>query len=391
MLVKINGILMSQAPDAGGEGGSAGGASADAGTESGGQESGGQEGDESGDEGGDTGGEASGDSGGEFNNDFDFDAFLEFDPFANPTGVRGGDNKSGEEGGDKAAAEGGKPAPSQQQQKPAAGQEGKKDEGQGGDKPAAETNPELELLRQQNQQLMQALSQIQKPADAAAAAATGQQGGQAPTAKTPEQVRQERHERVAKSLPQYQFQIPQEVMEKMGSDDPNQIRAGLSEFATGVASVAHYNVAMQFEERIAELEKQLLEKSVQQFRQTTQAEEAAKQTQKTVFDDFYGKYPELNKPGLQEFVQMQAQQLAKQYGVTGWSEQFRDTLGAHCKKLLGLGSGQGPSPDAGQGTKNGGQKPAGTRFNSGGGNGGGNGGGRQQGSLGDEIADTLLT
>lgn len=388
MLVKINGILMSQAPDAGGEGGSAGGASADAGAGDGGQESGGQEGDESGAEGGDTGGEAGGDSGGEFNNDFDFDAFLEFDPFANPTGVRGGDNKSGEEGGNQAAAEGGKPAPSQQQQKPAAGQEG---QGQGegkGQQSAAATNPELELLRKQNEQLMQALSQIQKPADAAAAA--GQQGGAPAAAKTPEQVRQERHERVAKSLPQYQFQIPQEVMDKMGSDDPNQIRAGLAEFATGVASVAHYNVAMQFEERIAELEKQLLEKSVQQFRQTTQAEEQAKKTQKTVFDDFYGKYPELNKPGLQQFVQMQAQQLAQQYGVTGWSEQFRDTLGAHCKKLLGLGSGQGPSPDAGQGTKNGGQKPAGTRFNAGGGNGGGNGGGRQQGNLGDEIADTLL-
>jgi uncharacterized membrane protein len=378
MLIKIDGVLMSAAP---GEGSAGGSASTDAGAV--GQESSNEEsGNESGGESANGGQDAEGAESDDFANDFDFDTFLQYDPFANPTGA-GKEAESGAEGeqgasqkavGEEKAPEAGKTGQGDQGPQAGTGQE----LGQ-----QVKDSPEMVLLRNQVQQLTQLLNQQQQ--QAAAQAGQAGQDSQPAGQKTPEQIQQERHQSVASKLPPYQFQIPQDILQKMGSDDPGQVTAGLQEFAKGVASVTHYNVAMQFEERIAELEKQILEKSVQTFKQTTQAESEQKKAQESVFNDFYTAFPELNKPELQLFVKMQAQQLAQQYGVQQWSKEFRDQLGTHVKKVLGMGVTQDPPSNGGTQTKE--TRKPGTRFNA------GSGAGRQNGSndVVDDIAATLLS
>lgn len=392
MLTKINGVLMSEAVD-GSESGAGGTGDAGAGSDAGSQGT---------SDGGDAGGESGGDSGesafgqsqadgqGDFGGDFDFDKFLAYDPFGegSQTGITPGQEPKKEEGAQGQQDPIKEPAG---QQKDPAKNTGQGDQGPMGKdtkQPGQEEkeNPELVLLRNQVQALTQMLNQQQQHTQQATQG-QGQNQGQ----KTPEQIQQERHQNIAKSLPAYAMNIPDSVMQKMGSDNPNDIRSGLAEFAQGVAQVTHYNVAMQMEERLAKLEQDMLEKSVQTFKQTTQAETAATEQKNAVFKDFYGKFPELKKPELQYLVQHTAKQLAQQYGVTGWNENFRDMLGEHVKKVLGMPAGQDPSSNAGGNQGNGQgqqqQKGGGQRFNA------GSGAGRNNASKDDlsaDIADTLF-
>jgi len=379
MLTKIKGVLMSPAPAEGESGGTSTGSesnsSAAESTNASEAESGsGGEGD--GNSEGVTSDASHEDDQSNFADGFDFDQMLAYDPFKQPA-----ETQSESQSADPAKQQGQETA------------DGERQTGQGQQAPAettektkgqeAKESPELKLLREQNQQLIQALNNMQQNAEQTAATKTAEQAQKGQ--QTEEQVRAQRHETIAKSLPGYQFNIPDTVMQKMGSDDPAQIRAGLGEFAQGVAQVTHYNMAMQMEERFEKLRQELLQESVQNFRQTTQQEEAVKKQQSEVFNDFYGKFPELNKPELQEFVKMQAKLLAQRYGVPRWNESFRDTLGEHVKTLLGLGQ-QGPQPDADKGQ--GGQPTVpGKRFSAGSNSGRQNSGAP---SLPDDIADTLL-
>ena len=168
-------------------------------------------------------------------------------------------------------------------------------------------------------------------------------------------------------------------MQKFSSDDPATVQAGLSEYATGIAQVTHYNVLAQMRQEMAALREELLKESVDNFKQVSERETQEQTQRSAISNDFYGKFPELDKPELKLFVQMQAKQLAQQYGVQGWNENFRDTLGAHVKKILGM-SGQGPRPDEDPDPKKPGK--SGQRFNS------GSGAGRSKPSgKKDELAD----
>ncbi|WP_417436496.1 hypothetical protein [Idiomarina abyssalis] len=368
MLIKINNQLCSEAPD---EGAAAGGGGAEA---SAGAESGATDGGDSGsDSDSDSGAEAALTDGQDFG-DFNLDEFLAYDPFGE--GSQGTDtNSAGAENNNSSTQEGAAaPADSGAAATEAADGKGS---GKESTPPQEKESPEIQLLRDQVARMNAAMQQMQQQAEQA-----GQQV--APAAQTPEAQQKARHEAVAGRLPPYQFQIPDSVMSKMGSDDPAQIRAGLGEFAQGVAQVTHYNMSMQMEERLEAMKAELLQESVQTFKQTTQAEQQEQQQKTAVFEDFYGKFPELNKPEMQLFVQTQAKLLAQQYGVQQWNPQFRDQLGEHVKKVLGIGSKPGPLPDAAPGK--GKTKPA-TRFNA------GSGAGRQtstQTDLGSDILDTLM-
>ena len=383
MLIKVNNILQSQAPD---EGNAAGGAATDGGesqvTSAGGEQT------TKASEGGDGAGadsSTSDDTSDGFVEDFDFDQFLTFDPFKDNGEVQGtksgktaetkaeGDNASGTT---STTASTGTQQTGQGQQTPATPAE--KQPGQ-----VAKESPEMALLRQQNQQLLQALNQIQQQVVTQPA---GTQAQTSTPAQTPEDKQKQWHESVAKSLPAYQMRIPDEILQKMGSDDPNVIRAGLAEFAQGVAQVTHYNVAMQMEQRLEALEQKLLEKSVSTFKQQTQAEQEAEKARTAIQKDFYGTFPELDKPELKLFIQTQAKLLAEQYGVNSWNESFRNALGEHVKRILGIGT-QGPQPDAQQNQGKGQERKPGVRYSA------GSGQGRVQSSpegLVDDIASTLL-
>lgn len=372
MLRKIDGIWSSMAPagEHGAESGSSGGeaAASDSGESS-------SEGEGTGDSGGGDSDGAAADSGAQdgddFGGDFDFDQFLEYDPFKqdpSPAPEKK-EEKSGKEEGAKAD------------------KDGEKSTGDGtgvgeGKKAESGDKSELELLKEQiaaDREELRKLKEQNKPA--------AEEGKKAP--QTDEEKAKARHEAVMKSLPPYKFNIPKDVMEKLGSDNPADIQAGMSDFASGVAQVTHYNVLAQMEDRFEKLRDELLKESVSTLKETTKAEESAKKERDTIANDFYGKYPELDKPELRLFIQAQARQLAEEYGVNGWNEKFRDALGERVKKVLNLGGNQGPQPNEdAKGEEERGQKKPGVRFAAGGGTG-------RQTKGGDDvtgdIADTLFT
>lgn len=365
MLIKIDGELRSMAPE-GGEAGGAGMGDTGAGDAGGEQDAEGQQAAAESDD-----DSLDGEDDPNFSGEFNLDDFLAYDPFAKK---------------EQQAKQEEEPAPARPEEEPVA----KKPEGDepaaapaaGSNAPAGAMTPEMQLLLDQNRQLMQQLQQIQQ----------GGQQQQATAEDDETEAYQKADQEIRQTLPQYQFQIPDSVMQKMGSEDPAKIREGLAEFAQGIAQVTHYNVMMQSRHYNHQMEKRLLEKSVSEVKTRAQAEESVASEKKKINNDFYGKFPALNKPEYKFLVQSTAASLAQEMGVTQWNQAFRDALGNRVLALLGqAGVNQGPQPN----DPNGQQPPQqqqkrkpGQRFNAGSGAGRANNG-KPDGVV-DDIADTLF-
>lgn len=373
MLIKINGELCSAAPEEGAAGGSSLGNEGEA---SGGEGSEGESSD---------GGEAQlnneglGDEGdADFAGEFNLDDFLSYDPFekgsrtAKQEEEPKGDGKEPTEAEKLAAAEA-----KQGQEKPG-GEKAPASKAPAEDPEKALALQQIQTLQAQIQQMQQQMASGQQQAPAGAAPAEDDE--KAAYTKADQEVRQ--------TLPPYQFNIPDSVMQNLGSDDPAKIKAGLGEFAQGVAQVTHYNVMMQMAQKNREMEKRLIEQSVNQVRSTTKQEESVATEKQKINNDFYGAFPSLNKPELKMLIQSTAASLVKEMGVTEWNENFRNALGNRVKMLLGQsGQNEGPPPnqEAQQGQQ---QRKPGQRFNAGSGAGRSNTG-KATDEL-DDIANTLL-
>lgn len=155
------------------------------------------------------------------------------------------------------------------------------------------TDPEKELLRQQL-----ATMQAQMQAQAAAPQA-------------PQQAQD--------TLPPYAFNIPPELLQLMYSEDPTERQQGLTAYAMGIARTVHSQVRDEYQ--------QVMQSAIQQAIASTQQAQQVRQ-------DFYGKYPELDKPELYPVVQAVAQQVAAQTGANSWTPEFRDAVGERVRALI---------------------------------------------------------
>lgn len=169
-------------------------------------------------------------------------------------------------------------------------------------------SPELEALKAQNAQLQAQLAAIQTQL------AQGQAQGQGA------------EQGAADSQDGFQFDVPDSLMKLLSSEDPSEQRQGYQVLAQGVAD-AVYSKATGF-----------VNDSVPNMIQQSQA--AAEQARQ-VFDDFYGKYPALNKPELRNFVLSVGQQVFQETGAQAWTPEVRDIIGARAMGLLGQGNAQG--------------------------------------------------
>lgn len=134
----------------------------------------------------------------------------------------------------------------------------------------------------------------------------------------------------------YQFNIPPQLMRMMDSEDPAERQQGITHFANGVANEVHKNIMGQMQQAFTGYVPQL----VQQMLQTTTV-------QKQVFDDFYGKYPELNRPELYPMVQNVGQAVMQETGLKQWSPQLRDAIAKRMQAILNGGAmptTQAPAP-----------------------------------------------
>lgn len=122
-------------------------------------------------------------------------------------------------------------------------------------------------------------------------------------------------------VPPYMFQIPQQLMQGLASEDIAERTTAVQHLLAGMARSVHRTLSQQMEERF---------RAVPEHVQTiVNGREAARE----IFNDFYGAYPELRNPALMPVVQ----QISSTFERNGekWSAKLRDKIAAEVYKTLG--------------------------------------------------------
>lgn len=137
-------------------------------------------------------------------------------------------------------------------------------------------------------------------------------------------------------LPEYNFNVPPQLMQAIESEDPAVRKQGIESLLRGVAMAVHRNIR---DESNAFQNKRLPDMVNAMIQQSTVASE--------VHRDFYGKYPELNQPHLRHLVQQVGAEIMQQTRTTQWSPRLRDAIAARVKQVVQFGpqpSAQPPAP-----------------------------------------------
>lgn len=128
--------------------------------------------------------------------------------------------------------------------------------------------------------------------------------------------------------PEYDFELPDKLIEALSSQDPNQFKVGLTAFAKGVANAVH----QQMYSHLQKVYNPRFESMPEQIMSALQAKTNAK----AIHDDFYGKYPEFNKEPLKPVIKQIAEQVAKDLNITDYNEKLRDAIALKARELFGI-------------------------------------------------------
>lgn len=179
---------------------------------------------------------------------------------------------------------------------------------------------ELQQLRQQDQLVIQRLSQPQ--------------GQPAPgTQPAPQQQAQQQELQQLQQL-YGGMAVPDDIWQAIQGDDPALARQAFNAMLQGVAMTAHRAVLGVVQQQV-----------VARLPHVVNSTLAERQTQQSVEGDFYGKYPQLNHPALRSFVQSAAMAEMQATGAQAWSEALRDGI---AKRVLGELEKLGLGPKAAQ-------------------------------------------
>lgn len=128
--------------------------------------------------------------------------------------------------------------------------------------------------------------------------------------------------------PAYDFNIPDELINLLGSEDPVERKTALTNLAKGVAQGVHQTlgaVVNSYVEKVSEYIPQAIEQyNIQQ------------RAMEDVRKDFYGKYPQLDKPELRQYIYNVAPHVMNELGLTEWNEQARDAIADRVFSTLGI-------------------------------------------------------
>jgi hypothetical protein len=128
----------------------------------------------------------------------------------------------------------------------------------------------------------------------------------------------------APQLPGYAYDINDNMLRAVTSEDMRERAAALQAFAVNLSQTVHQRAVQQVREEIA----QVLPQYVQQTAlQEYQRREIAR--------DFYGKYPELDRPEVAPVVAQIAQQVMTESRANGWTPKVRDDVATRVRSLLG--------------------------------------------------------
>lgn len=162
----------------------------------------------------------------------------------------------------------------------------------------------------------------------------------------------------------YSYEIPDQVIDGLASDDPGTRKAALNGVLAGASEIVH--------QKVMNAVKTYMNESVAQTIQQTQGQYQQAQGQ---YQDFYQTFPDLNKPMLRGFVKEAATEVVREMEQNGtyrgYNEHVRNAIGQRARdKVQTLiqdfsgGNGNGaaaPNPPAAAAPGAGTPSPAGAR------------------------------
>ena len=134
------------------------------------------------------------------------------------------------------------------------------------------------------------------------------------------------------------IQVPVELLNAIRSDDPAQASMAFTAFAQGTMNTVYKRVRNELAEFVSQALPELIDSRTASVAETKRVEQ-----------DFYGTYPQFNKPELKPLIARIGAQVAAELGpqFQGWNEQFRDLVGARALGLLtGIAPPAAPAPPA---------------------------------------------
>lgn len=145
------------------------------------------------------------------------------------------------------------------------------------------------------------------------------------------------------NLPPYVFQITDEYIDALRSENPEMNRRAIMGIVQGTARAVHQNLRTEYQEHV--------QTAVQNY---VQRHTTSSRIENTVMQDYYGTYPSHNNPALQPVVVGVAQRIMRETGAQAWTPELRDRIGQGVNEILKQAMGQ-PSQGAPPG---GGGQPA---------------------------------
>jgi len=172
-----------------------------------------------------------------------------------------------------------------------------------------QTDPQLQALQAQNQMLQQQIQLMQQQMTQLQQAP--------PQAQQPGQQQQPQQT-------QFDFNVPDQYLSALRSEDNNVVRSALNGLLNGVANSVAQQMRTEYESKLTQVQPQM----DQRFQTYTKAQE--------VNQDMFGTYPEL-KP-FREFVKTAATQIAGNLGIDAWNADVRDAIAERLAPMVpGLG------------------------------------------------------
>jgi hypothetical protein len=133
------------------------------------------------------------------------------------------------------------------------------------------------------------------------------------------------------------FRIPPEIQAMLQSEDVEKQHQGLAALVGAVGQTVHKNVRQEILSQRESLRNELRTAITRDAEMAQQA--------RSVFNDFYGTYPELNKPELRGLVESVSRAVVAETKAQQWSADLRDKIGGKVRSILGSVV-QNPQPPA---------------------------------------------
>jgi hypothetical protein len=116
-------------------------------------------------------------------------------------------------------------------------------------------------------------------------------------------------------VPDYMFEVPDQLLEMVRSEDPNVQKAGLAHMIGGMAQAIHRKMYGELQNSLTPV----IDQRVNVVRSEADRRRA-------MHDDFYGTYKFLDNPRLKPMIATVATQVAAEWRTNEWSPQMRDEV-----------------------------------------------------------------